>query len=88
MRGREGILSLLYMEYGRRFPGLFSGSALKAVALVAMTADHVALHLIGEGAECYDQMRMFGRIAFPVFAFLVAEGVGVTKPGQAFRGAR
>ena len=51
-----------------------SGSALKVIALISMVIDHVALYLMEDGTVLYETMRCVGRIAFPVFAFLIAEG--------------
>ena len=59
-------------------PGL-SGSALKAIALLSMTADHTACYLMDEGSMAYEAVRCVGRIAFPVFALLVAEGFSHTR---------
>ena len=59
-------------------PGL-SGSALKAIALLSMTVDHLASHLMDENTWVYEAMRCVGRIAFPVFALLVAEGFSHTR---------
>lgn len=52
----------------------FSGSALKLIAVLSMVADHCAYAFLQHGTILYDAMRCFGRIAFPVFAFLIAEG--------------
>lgn len=51
-----------------------SGSALKVIALISMVIDHVALYLMEHGTVLYETMCCIGRIAFPVFAFLLAEG--------------
>ena len=51
-----------------------SGSALKIIAMISMVIDHVALYLMEQGTLLYETMRCIGRIAFPVFAFLIAEG--------------
>lgn len=51
-----------------------SGSALKVIAVLSMVADHCAYFLMEPDAPFYGVLRSFGRIAFPVFAFLVAEG--------------
>lgn len=59
-------------------PGL-SGSALKVIAVLSMITDHCAYYLMSHGTWLHDVMRCFGRIAFPVFAFLVAEGFAHTK---------
>lgn len=58
-----------------------SGSALKMLALVSMTVDHIALSLLDptSGGWGYEAMRCFGRLAFPIFAFLIVEGYFHTK---------
>lgn len=58
---------------------LLSGSALKIIAVVSMIIDHCAYYLMDGNTMAYDVMRCFGRIAFPVFAFLVAEGFAHTR---------
>ena len=56
-----------------------SGSALKIIAVVSMVIDHCAYFLMEHGTPIYEVMRCFGRIAFPVFAFLIAEGFANTR---------
>ncbi|MDE7421470.1 MAG: conjugal transfer protein TraX [Muribaculaceae bacterium] len=56
-----------------------SGSALKIIAVLSMVADHCAYFLMEPETPLYDVMRCFGRIAFPVFAFLIAEGFAHTR---------
>ena len=58
---------------------LLSGSALKIIAVVSMVIDHCAYYLMDGNTMAYEVMRCFGRIAFPVFAFLVAEGFAYTR---------
>ena len=55
-----------------------SGSALKVIALVSMTLDHIACYLMDNGLA-YDAMRTIGRMAFPIFAFLLVEGYAHTR---------
>ncbi len=56
-----------------------SGSALKIIAVLSMIADHWAYFLIPPDTPIYNIMRCYGRIAFPVFAFLIAEGFAHTR---------
>lgn len=61
-------------------PLLFlSGSALKIIAVLSMVTDHCAYYLMDGNTWAYEVMRCFGRVAFPVFAFLVAEGFAHTR---------
>lgn len=56
----------------------FSGSTLKIIAIISMVIDHCAYFLMDNGTLLYEVMRCVGRIAFPVFAFLIAEGFAYT----------
>ena len=56
-----------------------SGSALKVIVVLSMVADHSAYYLMEHGTLLYEVMRCFGRIAFPVFAFLIAEVSGIPE---------
>ncbi len=57
-----------------------SGQALKWIAAVAMLADHVGI-LLAFRAPYYLWwgLRVFGRIAFPLFCFLLVEGFYHTR---------
>ncbi len=50
--------------------GMFSSSTLKIIACIFMTVDHVGLVLF----PSYEIFRILGRLAFPMFAFFIAEG--------------
>ena len=72
---------------------VLSGSMLKVIAVVSMLVDHVALFLLKDNPQCgmvlfvignrvftpYVLCRLFGRLAFPIFAFLVVEGFMHTR---------
>lgn len=56
-------------------PHPFSGAVLKNVAIVTMAIDHTAAILLrNHPGKLYDVMRGIGRIAFPIFCFLLVEG--------------
>jgi len=69
---------------------VLDGSALKLLAVVTMLIDHVAAFLLGERGivlvsvgthrlTLYWAMRMIGRLGFPLFGFLLAEGFVHTR---------
>ena len=53
----------------------FSGNGLKLLAAAAMTVDHVGLVLF----PSVQILRLIGRLAFPIFAFMIAEGCAHTR---------
>ncbi len=55
--------------------GFLSADALKIIAVVSMIIDHVAIVFFGGNAY----MRAFGRLAFPIFAFFIAQGARKTS---------
>ena len=52
-----------------------SGNALKLIAAAAMVADHVGYLFFPTVAA----LRIIGRLAFPIFAYMIAEGCGYTR---------
>lgn len=63
-----------------------SGSALKVIAIFSMVIDHCAYYLMDGNTVHYEVMRCVGRIAFPIFAFLVAEGFAHTRNRKKYFG--
>ena len=55
--------------------GILNGNALKFIACITMLIDHAGLLLFPQ----YDILRIIGRISFPLFAFMIAEGCRYTK---------
>ena len=53
----------------------FSGNTLKLIAAAAMVIDHAGLMFFPEN----DLLRILGRLAFPIFAFMIAEGSKYTR---------
>ncbi|MCL2164257.1 MAG: conjugal transfer protein TraX [Oscillospiraceae bacterium] len=52
---------------------------LKLLAITAMFVDHAGVMLIPEGTPLYFLFRIIGRVAFPIFAFLIVEGYFHTR---------
>ncbi len=52
-----------------------TGNQLKLFALFAMTIDHIGAFLLPQ----YVVLRLIGRLAMPIFAWMVAEGCEYTK---------
>ena len=55
--------------------GFLTSNAIKILACIFMTFDHVGLAFFSQ----IPVFRIIGRIAFPLFAFLIAEGCKYTK---------
>ena len=75
-RGEGGLCDHRY-----RF-GLLSGDQLKVIALISMTVDHIGYALVPGCAI----LRIIGRIAFVLYAFLLAEGCRHTHSMRAYIG--
>lgn len=71
---------------------IFSGSVLKLIAMITMLIDHTAVILlsdrewattsfevVGISLSVYSILRRIGRLAFPIFCFLIVEGFIHTK---------
>lgn len=54
---------------------VLSGNVLKLIACVAMVIDHVGVMFF----PYEDSLRIIGRLAFPIFAFMIAEGARYTR---------
>ena len=52
-----------------------NGNALKIIATLTMLIDHIGYIFFPE----IDLLRIIGRISFPIFAFMIAEGCEYTK---------
>ena len=81
------------MEYTRKF--VLSGSTLKIIAITTMLMDHTGaavvraltrrdyifsdLAILKQMNQLYTVMRGIGRIAFPIFCFLLVEGFMHTR---------
>ena len=54
--------------------GFLSASSLKIMACVFMFIDHVGLEIFTQ----INILRVIGRLAYPIFAFFIAEGCKYT----------
>lgn len=62
-----------------------SGFTLKLLALILMIIDHCGLVLFA-GTSLYLPCRILGRIAFPLYAFLITEGYVHTRSVKKYAG--
>lgn len=60
-------------------PGL-TGNQLKILAMIAMTCDHVGLQLLPQVGF----LRIIGRLALPIYAYMIAEGCRYTHDRRAY----
>ena len=69
------------MDNTRRFPLVLSSFWLKVIALLTMTIDHVGYMMCNYGfyPEVGEAFRIIGRLALPLFCFMIAEGAMRTK---------
>ena len=52
-----------------------TGNQLKIIAMICMTVDHVGFILFPK----QEIFRIIGRLAFPIFAYMIAEGCRYTR---------
>lgn len=61
-----------------RKPFAFDSFHIKLIALITMAIDHTGVIIVGAfwpGSIAYSLLRIIGRIAFPLFAFMISEGI-------------
>lgn len=54
---------------------ILSGNALKIIAAISMTLDHMGLMLLSD----HTLFRILGRLALPIYAYMIAEGCQYTR---------
>ena len=64
------------MKMAKGKSGILSANVLKIIAMAAMVIDHASVVFSGPETNVW---RCIGRISFPIFAFLIAEGAVHTK---------
>lgn len=52
-----------------------TGNQLKIIAMIAMTCDHIGLQLLPQ----WGFLRIIGRLALPIYAYMIAEGCRYTR---------
>ena len=62
-------------SYNYAAMGGISATALKIIGMIAMTIDHIGYFLFPQ----IEAFRIIGRIAYPIFAYMIAEGCRYTR---------
>ncbi len=55
--------------------GLLNNNQLKIIAIISMLIDHIGVELLPQ----YEILRIIGRVSFPIFAYMIAEGCHYTR---------
>ena len=63
------------MKPAFKLPFGLTGNQLKIIAMLTMTCDHVGLQLLPQ----WGFLRILGRLALPIYAWMIAEGCRHTR---------
>lgn len=66
------------------FGGYMTSAKLKTIALICMLIDHSAYLVAPFNSTIYFYMRLIGRIAFPIFIFIISESLYYTRSKNKF----
>lgn len=69
-----------------RMKKILSGTSLKIIAMGSMLVDHAAAVLLPYRHPAYMPMRVIGRLAFPIYCFLLVEGFLHTRDPYRYAG--
>ena len=58
----------------------FTGNQLKVIAMISMTLDHIGLLLLPR----WTVLRILGRLAMPIYAYMIAEGCRHTRDRKTY----
>ena len=58
-----------------KFKFSLNNNQLKIIAMISMVLDHVGLVFFSD----FEIFRILGRLAFPIYAYMIAEGCTHTK---------
>ena len=62
-------------KMGMKSLGRLNSNCIKGIGLISMLTDHVGFFLFPE----IEILRVLGRLAFPIFAFFIAQGCKHTR---------
>ena len=72
---RPQYISFLGKQKQKEGSLLLSGNQLKIIAMITMLIDHIGVNLF----PSVTILRVIGRLSFPIFAYMIAEGCRYTR---------
>lgn len=75
---RPQYVSFLEKQKQKEGSLLLSGNQLKIIAMITMLIDHIGVNLF----PSVTILRVIGRLSFPIFAYMIAEGAVIPATGK------